>query len=428
MQSFARDYYKENDNFYLNVTLEHPGINGIVTTNIVPAVGPPYTINSPTGIFEVNSQYNTTKTSPLLDKASDYYLSVIRFDIPLSEVPLYIMPIIPNQQPPFVPNPNLTPFIIGIEYNGVYTPINVIYTPALSLTPPVQNQPKQVITPYYYVYDYATLITMLNTALSQAYVASGVKALVDAAFVLSGGVGTMLTPFFFYSSESQLISLVVNKYFLKAGAGFLPFLPRIFVNAALVNFIDGFSFNGAPKAFSSIGADFVFDLENTGEIIDSLSYTPYQYFQNPIPAGIKPREIIIADYYQFTQDFVSVNYWTSLRKIIITSSSLPINKEYESAVGNSGVSISFPILADFVPQIEKPGDSRSIAYYVPSGQYKLVDLVSDQPIYKVDINIYWQDLDGNYYPLELSWGQQANVKLGFFRKSLYKSSIPLLRN
>lgn len=109
--------------------------------------------------------YSINNTLEILHKPSDWYMSIIRFVVPLNLVPLYIIPIIPNQS-----NPNLTPIIIGISYNGIDYPQPVIYvSDDTVLTAPVQNKPTQVITPYYFVYTFQNLIDAYNTALLAAY-------------------------------------------------------------------------------------------------------------------------------------------------------------------------------------------------------------------------------------------------------------------
>src|ERR1700759_2826868 len=146
------DFYKENDNVYLNVVIQNTGINDTTGT---------------TNDADIVAEYNVTKTLPILDKCSQYYCSIIRFDIPLQSVPLFIMPIIPASS--FInpqPNPNLSPLIIGIDYLGVDYPVNVLYIADNNLPVPTQNLVgQQVITEYYYGYTYEQLITMIKTAL-----------------------------------------------------------------------------------------------------------------------------------------------------------------------------------------------------------------------------------------------------------------------
>ena len=112
------------------------------------------------------AQYMFTNTLIILDNPSDYYCSIVRFTIPMNEIPLYIAKIVPNQS-----NLNLTPMIIGISYGGNNYYQNIVYVPDNNLTAPVQNQKTQVITPYYYVYTYQNLLTAINTALTTQYTA-----------------------------------------------------------------------------------------------------------------------------------------------------------------------------------------------------------------------------------------------------------------
>ena len=150
---------QEKDNIYLNIV-----INGNT---------PKYNPNPalpPTGEEDVFAEFNVVKSEPYLDKPSDYYCAVIRYVIPLQSVPIFIMPIIPNQ-----PNPDLSTMLFGMIYLGTRYPKYVQYFPDNTLTAPVQNQPDQVITPYYYVYSYSHLIQNVNLDLASIWVTSGLS-------------------------------------------------------------------------------------------------------------------------------------------------------------------------------------------------------------------------------------------------------------
>src|SRR5271154_701320 len=163
---------QENDNIYVNVAISPDLLN-------------------PNAV-EIPAEYRVTKTIPILGKCDDYYLSVIRFAIPLNDVPLLIMPIVPNQA-----NPNLTPLVIGISTGGINYQQSIIYISynGSADVPPVQNQPTQIITPYYFIYEYQAFITMINTALALAFVASG----------LAGNC-----PYFYLTSSIEELSVVVD--------------------------------------------------------------------------------------------------------------------------------------------------------------------------------------------------------------------------
>lgn len=354
------------DNIYLNV---------VISNNTSIGNGSP-----------IVAKQHITRTQPLINNASNYYLSVIRFTIPLQYVPLFIVDIVPNQA-----NPNLTPYFMGITIGATNYSEQLIYIPTSGDLPvPVQNQQYQVITPYYYVYAYDILLQMANTALAAAYIAAGSP----------GGEGA---PFFIMNYATRLLSLVTSVQFINAGGS-------IFFNYQLIKYFDGFN------------------LYRIGNLINSFSfittYTINNYYPTPGTATGPPQLL------QFSENYSNLEYWSSFQKLIITSNLLPVRNEYipsfdqltiDTVGFQNGVNAQQPIISDFVPNIEYANDSRTIAYYNPTSQYRLVDLLRDTPIYAFDIAIYWIDRNNNVYPLKIGFGQEATLKIGFFKKDLYKN-------
>lgn len=369
MNSYT-DIYKENDNTYINIS---------------------FTSNSTNAIFPL--EYNVTKTLPIIEDASKYYVTVTKFDIPLSGIPLIIMPIIPNQN-----NPNLSPLIIGISIGSVYTLENVIYISQENIepnNPPIQNDPnKQVITPYYYMFSYNQMIMLINNALRLAYTTAGL-------------INT--PPYFIYNSETGLISLIVGSEF-NTNTGLTP---TIVINFEMFNFLEAFDVTALPP-FLNTNSLYFFNIY--GLVNESFGYATFG--NDPVDPPL---------FYKITQDYSTIYTWSPIRKILFLSSTLPIHYEIVPSTNintdNTGVYNSLAIITDFTPIIEKPGDSRSIAYYTTNGYggIKLTDMTTNTPIYKISIRVLWQDKSNNIYPLEITSFEQANIKLGFIRKSLYKN-------
>jgi hypothetical protein len=400
------------DNVYLNVVLDHP--------DYVPVVNGPTGPNFPTALATnetpINAEYNVTKTEALLQKCSDFYCSVVRFTIPLDETPLLICPIIPNQG-----NPNLTPLIIGIEYNGsasnpgIYFPNNIIYVSSnISYPPPQQISFSQIVTPYYFVFSYKSFIDLINTALLASWVNSG----------LAAALPNYVPPYFYLDAVTNLINVVLPIVFNPSPASAIG-TPKIFMNAVLQNYLDTFNlkFTG-------------FDMPHGNDVyLNVVNVKPENYYYPngvTVPTPVAPTSAVptLPYYLRFAQEYSVLEYWTSLRKIIITTNAIPVRNEYLPVANNTvnanidsgGGNVSYPILSDFVPNIDtSAGSSRSIAYYVPSAQYRLIDLQSDTALQTIDIRMYWLDLEGNIYPIQISILQQASVKLLFTRKSLYKN-------
>lgn len=351
--------FNHYDNIYLNVNFYHDDSQGEIPT---PAI------------------YNVTKTLPILDNCSKYFVSVIRFDIPLGTIPLYIFPVLANS--------GLTqesPMIIGITTSvGTDFPVNLIYVPdySSSLFPPVnQNNPKQqIITEFYFVYYYQNMIDSANTALA-------------TAFTNAGSPGGGSAPYFYLDPTTDLISLIVSNTFITSGA-------TIFCNEYFVNFFDAFHWYQNGLNITN-GHDFTLIFDTTA------NFTLPPFTASPTT-------------WKFTQEYLTLNYWNALRKLLITSNNIPIINEFIPInTLEQGVSSSLPVITDFTPAIELAGQQRSVAYYYPQSQYRLIDMISTRPLQSIDLRIFWQDKFNNIYPLLLTVLQSASVKLIFVRKDLY---------
>lgn len=376
----VKDNDDGRDNIYVNITIN----NNLGGSQSLP--------------FQNPASFSATNRIPLLEKASDYYCSVIRFDIPLNVVPIMIMPIVP------LPNTdvNLTPFIFGISYAGTNYPSQLIYIPNSSTTlypPPVINN--DPYNRYYWCFTYQILINMVNVALKTSWVNSGLAALNP----------NILPPYFTLNKPTGLMSLIVNKLFTD------PNPPIIYMNASCISYFESIQakFNGVNRP-QGRDFDFVFtDLTHpyypngpiiiTGPLTPPVVNTTQSVYQAP-------------QYYQYEQEYSSLAKWSSLRKILITTNSIPV--AYEWTITGANTDTQFPILTDFIPQIHTQGQAREIAYYVPASQYRLIDMISSAPLQKIDLQLFWETTDGQVFPISITQFQEANIKLGFFKKSLYK--------
>lgn len=409
---------KTTDNVYLNIVFDHPEYNSVVG-----AGGHNYPTRYITGEGPTDAIYNVTKTEAILDKCSDYYASVTRFLIPLDELPILVCDIIPNQA-----DPNLTPYIIGIDLNGIggpltKYPVNCLYNNQnVAYAEPTQNSRLQIVTPYYYIYSYDQIVGMFNTALLTSWTNSGLAALFP----------NYLPPYFFLDHTTNLVNLVVPQCFIKVVAP-LTIQPTIFFNTASQNFLDAFN-SGYSRYDSPQGNDIYL-------ILVPLDYPENYYYPNgvTVPSPTSPSTGLptAPPYYKFIQQYSVLEYWVSARKLVMTTTSIPIRNEYSPTINNqengtnnsnsNGLANSIPLLTDFVLQIDNSaGSSRSIAYYIPSAQYRLTDLLSDNPLQAIDIRISWVDKNGNLYPLQLSVLQQASLKILFTRKSLYNHTHDMI--
>ena len=367
------DVYKEADNVYLNVTF--------------PAK---YSQNQ-----AVLMEYDVTKDVAIINKGSEYYLSIIRFDVPLAEIPIALPPITPNQS-----NPNLTQLVIGVSYNGINYPQNVIFqTQSIDEIVPVQNKPTAIYTPYYYIYEYEWLIKLINTALLASYNASP----------LPGLFGGYTPPYFNFNEQTQLIELIIPKFFYTLTSPAIA-IPRININYSMLQFLDNFTWVGGVIGPAVIN-QFNLYLDTT-YLTDRNGYALFGTAPTNPPT-----------YYILQQCNFNMQYWNPVKKLLFTCNNIPIRQEFIQSNDTNSTSPALPILTDFTPTLDTADSGRSIAYYYATAQYRLCDILSDSPIRKISLKVYWEDIYGNINPMYIGSYQQANVKMLFLHKSQYKTRL-----
>lgn len=220
----------------------------------------------------ISASFNQTKDNYILTDSKKYYLTVVRGEFPLDSLPILFCPIVPNQL-----NPNLTTFQVKVD-NSV---ANVIYVPDNLLNPPVQNSTIQVVTDYYAIYNVSSLLNMINTGVASACSSAGV---VDV-------------PRYLFDPKTNLISLIVPN-------GFITGNHTLSINYDLLSYLPNFRY------FSESSNLFRYILN------DSVSNYPSDNYGVYNNAGT---------YKTFEQQLVSIVDWFAMRRILVVSSSFPIN-------------------------------------------------------------------------------------------------------
>ena len=324
------------------------------------------------GPISVQCEYNTTLTIPIVPDPKSYYLSIVRFTCPLDGIPLFVFPLDQSQN-----NPNASALIIGIRTStNVDFPQRVLYVnqTAYSAPTPAGSSPyfndSQASSQYYYMFSITQMINMINTALAAAVTASAI-----------GGI----SPFFSYDQVTELITLNYNAGFIATGA-------KICINNLLINYLASFN------------------------------YKQLTINVNPSPIGFDYNFLLEPLQTTLSQQFNGMSLWFDLRKIIITSNSLPVNQEVTPSINQNGVSSFLPILTDFAITFDTANQSKQVVVYAPTSQYRLVDLTGNDAITRLNFNFYWQDKFGTIYPVFLTPLQMASIKIGFFKKTIYNSA------
>lgn len=336
----------------------------------------------------VFATFTETRSTPIIKNPSNYRLSVTRFIIPSSSIPIQLIPIQYNSTTPT--DPNLTLYSITLSAGGhtvqqyiewITEDVEATIPPPPTPTSPAINTNYQQ---YYSLYNYQHFCDIVNTAFSTAF--TTLKGLIT----LSSAMPPILT----YDGKTQLFTFYVEETYISDGI-------NLYMNSLMAGLFFG-SLNLITLGHDTVtGKDCQLVIQNT--------------YNNVWPAGTLNFDLANG-YYSFQQQFVNVNtpVWQSLSQIVITSD-LPTASQLVPNLTSTGVqqqsqSNFKPILTDF----NIVGDRTAIVYN-PSAQYRYIDLQGSSPINTINLQIYWTDTLGNFYPLYIYPTEQINILILFER-------------
>ena len=351
---------REYDNIYYNITINSNNSNRFSVPKL-----------------------SISRTVNILDKASDYYVSVIRFNIPSEYVPILI----------FVPEAgqiNVGIYNITLSYQTFDVTENLEYI----------NRGNGSFTSmrngYYYMYDFQQMVDMINVALENA------MTILKTNFPADVPLQASPNPFMIYDPISKLFAFYVDELLFNTVND--PHI-EMYMNDPLWTLFGSFPFqriyNGQPlNPVDSKDVQILF--KNHGNNL----------VPNP---NSDPNDETI--YIYLSQEYVTTYNWNPFKKIVITTTSLPILGENIDSTGNN----QRTILTDFIPSVSAT-EFRTVYQYYPISQYRLIDLTNDAPLKAFDINVWWEDVDGDLQLIYLPWNSQISIKIAFLKKNLYKYS------
>ena len=318
------------------------------------------------------------RSSALIQNPNDYYLSIVRFTVPTSYIPI---------------------FIWQEATAGSNLPDNAYYSITLNgnqqfLTYVPQNQPAISTNPQnLFVYSYQQFIDAINVSL-------------NLAFLAVGGSATS-PPYMIYDAQTGLVSLIAETAYANTTNY------QIYFGSTLFSFFDNFEVNRLGVGLS-LGKDVQFLIKNNGN--NDFSAHPPNY-----PSGIAS--------YRMTQEYDSLFLWNSARALVFTTNTVPVADEainIRNSQSSSTGNVYRKILTDFEINIQSGISNntvRSYVQYVPQGEYRLISLNGDSPLYVFDMQVFFQTSNLQLYPLFINHGESVSVKCLFRDKSFQFASI-----
>jgi hypothetical protein len=137
-------------------------------------------------------------------------------------------------------------------------------------------------------------------------------------------------------------------------------------------------------------------------------------------------------FYKMTAETQALFRWQDLATIFITSNTIPVRSEYVSGQNVSNTSVfnqgasgagnpTQNIITDFIPVDADTNLIRSDLIYIPTGEYRLTDMLdSTNGVNQLDLQLWWTDYQNTQHEILLVPQQSATVKLCFIKKSTYR--------
>jgi hypothetical protein len=348
-----------------------------------------------------------TRANAYIANPSDYFVSVIRFNIATPSLPVFIPQVLLGQS-----DVNKLSYKVTLTYKTFSVTNNITYIPSdssiLAPKPPLLNQ--DISTDYYYIYSYQSWMYMMNQTLLLTY-----TQLQTA--VVNGGqtLPSNYAPFFNYDTQACVYIFSADQagYSIYTGTGSTNNTPnpnaiKVTFNTAMYNILNNFSFI----------------------TLNNNSYQLVVYSMN----GANVLQDGSVYYLQMFQEGSTVALLNPIESIVLTSGIIPINNENvgipklfnannlltSQSTSNSNIS---PIISDFQIEFSALNQYRPVIQYTPSNEYRLIDLYGTTSLSNIQIGVLWKDVFGNFHEFYLNAGGTASIKLLFRRRDFFNATI-----
>lgn len=330
---------------------------------------------------------------------------------------------------------NITPYKITLSYDyagvgadGQYTQ-QVVYIPNdLTTSAPTWNPQnsqalslEQITSDYYWVYNYEVFIKMINQAFTNAF--WGVNGSIYATSgapkpwtTASGNTADTYQPPSMSWNQSNLTGIITADNSIFSLTALTTTASYIYFNQPLSTLFDSF-----PYQYPNVSPD---DVKYSYIVFDTNAGAGLYVVSSYSSGGvITPKYTAIQVY----QDHQTASLMNPVQSISFTSTLLPVvvenvgqplilNGTAPTNVVVGSTANVFPVITDFQVPFSATDTYVPDISYVPSGEYRLVDLYGESPANQIDVQVFWKDQYGLLHPFLLGSGCSGNLKIMFRRK------------
>ncbi len=336
--------------------------------------------------------FQQDSTQNISDSSKTHNLAIVRFNLPTSLIPSTIIKTIPNPDDPM--DLTFTPYNVSMEISNISNSLrteNVTFIPEVNID---VNNPL-----YYYYYDPSQFLDIVNET---------IKATYNDMVAIDNTLPSDLPPFLNYNYDNKLYEFWVPTQLIVRSNPL-----KFYFNDALSNYFP------IPSIINPLNS-----LLNS-QIIVTDRHTNIRYLES---------DILHTQSYIVMSASAETRRLGGLQKIlIVTNYGLNINQEFVTApkqilksdpnppyfnnTGNNSLSIVTDFEVDFLQNNTQWLQFQSSGV----GNYRLVEFMTNTSIQNFQIQIYYQDLQNNIYPLYIKPDSFASLKLALVPKQYFAS-------
>jgi len=385
--------------------------------------------------------FTEVRSSPILDNPSDYFLSIVRFSLDTAgSMPLFI-PQIELKNTVGASPWNNTVYYVSVEYNPPLAPANrliakkrVIWVPQSNIYPTPTVVPPDIVAntqPYYWCNNIQAFICMINEALKDAYAdiitqaGASLPPIVLPADWLAGNEPYMLWDA--TSAKATLVAQASNftQECLNVGGavGFVYFNNPLFTLFSSFQSIHNYTFDPNPISVNDGEANYLLKIFNKkdGNYVVANPTAPVPPLLPIVP--------FVGEGPPYTAIYMEQPYSTGatlcpIQSLVFTTTLLPVlpqligiprsfNDNNSSSGQNDNLSNE---ITDLVVNLVNGTEYFPNVLYLPTAEYRLIDLQSNSPLYGVQISVQWKDVYGIYHDFFLQNGCSCSLKIMFRKK------------
>ena len=374
--------------------------------------------------------FTEVRSSPILDNPSDYFLSIIRFSLDTAgSMPLFI-PQIELKNTVGASPWNNTVYYVSVEYNPPATPADrliskkrVIYVPQSNILPPPATAPPSLVEatdPYYWCNNIQAFICMVNEALKDAYAdiiaqaGASVPPITLPATWVAGN-----EPYMLWNAERATATLVAQADLftqdcLDVGTaeGFVYFNNPLFLLFSSFQAFHNYTFDPNPVSVNDGEANYLI------KVFNKKGGAGNNYVATTATAG-PPYNAIFME-----QPYSTGATMCPIQSLVFTTTLLPVLPQLVSiprVLSNNNGSIGqndnlSNEITDLVVNLTTGTEYFPNVLYLPTAEYRLIDLQSNSPLYGVQISVAWKDVYGITHDFYLQNGCSCSLKIMFRKK------------